>query len=345
METIWFCLVAIMIAGYVILDGFDLGAGFVSLFVARNERERMAIIGTIGPVWDGNEVWLLAGGGTLYFAFPALYSASFSGFYLALMIVLWLLILRGVSIEIRNHVDNHLWRPFWDFVFGASSALLCLLFGVALGNVIRGVPLDASGFFFIPLWTDFAPGSYAGIVDWYTILIGVASFTALAVHGCLWVALKTTSELRDRARRTAMGGWWLIVVMTFVITALSFRLQPHLAVQFSDYPFGFVFPAIALAGLAGMFWFTHAGNDRNAFLSSCAYLLGMLTSVVFGVYPLVLPASTNPDYSLNIWNAAAPKYGLIVGLWWWIPGMILAGAWSVFSYRRFAGRVSQFGHP
>jgi len=339
METIWFCLIAIMIAGYVILDGFDLGAGYAHLFVARNERERAAIIGTVGPVWDGNEVWLLAGGGTLYFAFPALYAASFSGFYLALMIVLWLLILRGVSVEVRNHIDNPLWRPFWDVVFGGSSALLCLLFGVALGNVIRGVPLDGSGYFFIPLWTDFRPETYAGIIDWYTILIGVASFSALASHGCLWVAFKTTGDLRDRARRAAMRWWWVLAVMTVIITILSFRLQPHLAAQFATYPFGFVFPAIALAGLGGMLWFTRAGRDCNAFLSSCAYLLGMLTSVVFGIYPYVLPASTKPEYSLDIFNAAAPRYGLEVGLWWWIPGMILAGAWSVFSYRRFSGRV------
>jgi len=339
METIWFCLVAIMITGYAILDGFDLGAGFAHLFVARNERERTAIIGTIGPVWDGNEVWLIAGGGTLYFAFPALYSASFSGFYLALMMVLWLLILRGVSVETRNHVDNVHWRSFWDVVFGASSALLCLLFGVALGNVIRGVPLDASGYFFIPLWTNFMPGISAGIIDWYTILIGVASCSALAVHGCLWVALKTSGDLRDRCRRAARKWWWVVAGMTIVITALSFRMQPHLAQQFANYPFGFVFPAIAIAGLAGAFWFNLAGRDRNAFLSSCAYLLGMLTSVVFGVYPYVLPANTGSEYSLNVWNAAAPRYGLEVGLWWWIPGMILAGAWSVFSYRRFAGRV------
>lgn len=339
METIWFCLVAIMIAGYVILDGFDLGAGFAHLFVARNEKERTAIIGTVGPVWDGNEVWLLAGGGTLYFAFPALYSASFSGFYLALMIVLWLLILRGVSVEIRNHNDSALWRSFWDIVFGASSALLCLLFGVALGNVIRGVPLDASGYFFIPLWTNFSPGAFAGIIDWYTVLIGIASFGALAMHGCLWVAFKTTGDLRERSRRAARGWWWVVGVMTIVITVFSFQLQPHLAQQFADYPFGFVFPAIAIAGLAGTFWFSLRGRDCNAFLSSCAYLLGMLTSVVFGVYPYVLPANTGPEYSLNVWNAAAPKYGLEVGLWWWIPGMILAGVWSWFSYRRFSGRV------
>ena len=298
------------------------------------------MIRSIGPVWDGNEVWLLAGGGTLYFAFPALYSASFSGFYLALMMVLWLLILRGVSVEIRGHVDSSLWRSFWDIVFGASSALLCLLFGVALGNVIRGVPLDSSGYFFIPLWTNFQPGDFAGIIDWYTLLIGIASFGALALHGCLWIALKTSGGLRERCQRAARGLWWLVVLMTIVITALSFRLQPHLAQQFSDYPFGFVFPAIAIAGLAGTFWFSRSGRDRNAFLSSCAYLLGMLTSVVFGVYPYVLPANTGTEYSLNIWNAAAPHYGLVVGLWWWIPGMILAGVWNWFAYRRFSGRAS-----
>ena len=146
---------AILIAGYVILDGFDLGAGVIHLFVARTQRERGQILRSVGPFWDGNEVWLLAGAGTLYFAFPALYASAFSGFYLALMIVLWLLILRGIAIEFRNHVESHLWRSFRDAVFGGSSGLLALLLGVALGNVVRGVSLDRSGYFFLPLWTDF----------------------------------------------------------------------------------------------------------------------------------------------------------------------------------------------
>jgi cytochrome d ubiquinol oxidase subunit II len=148
--TVWFCLVAIMIAGYVVLDGFDLGAGIIHLFVARTEQERQQVLRSIGPVWDGNEVWLLAAGGTLYFAFPALYAAAFSGFYLALMMVLWLLILRGISIELRSHIESPIWKPFWDLVFGGSSALLALLYGAALGNVVRGVPLDGNGFFFLP---------------------------------------------------------------------------------------------------------------------------------------------------------------------------------------------------
>src|SRR6266581_2418277 len=158
METTWFCLVAVMIAIYVVLDGFDFGAGIVHLFVARSEGERRRVLSSIGPVWDGNEVWLLAGGGTLYFAFPSLYSSSFSGFYLPLMIVLWLLILRGISIEFRNHLTSLVWQPFWDVVFAGASALLAIFFGAALGNVVRGVPLDASGDFFLPLWTNFRLG-------------------------------------------------------------------------------------------------------------------------------------------------------------------------------------------
>src|SRR5712691_1159902 len=158
METLWFCLVAGMIATYVVLDGFDLGAGIVHLLIARTDGERRQVIGAIGPVWDGNEVWLLAGGGTLYFAFPALYASSFSGFYLPLMMVLWLLILRGISIEFRNHIESHIWTPLWDVVFAGASALLTIFFGAALGNVVRGAPLDASGDFFLPLWTNFQVG-------------------------------------------------------------------------------------------------------------------------------------------------------------------------------------------
>src|SRR5437016_11644266 len=153
MGTIWFWLVAIMIAMYVLLDGFDLGAGAIHLLVAKTDEERRQVLASIGPVWDGNEVWLIAGGGTLYFAFPGLYASSFSGFYLPLMIVLWLLMLRGISIEVRNHIDSPVWKPFWDVIFAGASVLLAIDFGAALGNVVRGAPLDVAGDFFLPLWT------------------------------------------------------------------------------------------------------------------------------------------------------------------------------------------------
>ncbi|MGA3044431.1 MAG: cytochrome d ubiquinol oxidase subunit II, partial [Bryobacteraceae bacterium] len=206
MQTIWFMLVAVMIAVYVVLDGFDLGAGIVGLLVARTDREKRQVLRSIGPVWDGNEVWLLAGGGTLYFAFPALYASSFSGFYLPLMMVLWLLILRGISIEFRNHIDSLVWKPFWDAVFGGASALLAIFFGAALGNVVRGVPLDSANEFFLPLWTNFGLGRDVGILDWYTVLVAVAAFATLTMHGAHWVALKAEGELEQRARKVARLG-------------------------------------------------------------------------------------------------------------------------------------------
>jgi cytochrome d ubiquinol oxidase subunit II len=338
-ETLWFCLVAIMIAGYVVLDGFDLGAGIVHLFIARNDSERRAVIASIGPVWDGNEVWLLAGGGTLYFAFPALYASSFSGFYLPLMIVLWLLVARGISVEFRSHVASPVWTPIWDAGFAGASILLSIFFGAALGNVVRGVPLDAAGNFFLPLWSDFRASSYGGILDWYTILTGVAAFLALTMHGALWVAMRTPAPVRERAASVARRVWWGVAAITAAITAASFAIQPHLWERFTIAPWGAVFPLIALAGLLGVFLCKAPQCEMFAFLSSCAYIVGMLTSAAFGVYPLLLPSSTDPALSLTVNNSAAGSYGLRAGLAWFIPGMLLAGAYAVFTYRRFSGKL------
>jgi cytochrome d ubiquinol oxidase subunit II len=339
METIWFGLVAAMIALYVVLDGFDLGAGIVHLWVARTDRERRTVLGAIGPVWDGNEVWLLAGGGTLYFAFPALYASSFSGFYLPLMIVLWLLILRGIAIEFRNHIQSLVWQPLWDAVFAGASALLAVFFGAALGNVVRGVPLDRSGEFFLPLWTDFTAGRESGILDWYTLLIAGAALLALTAHGALWVALKTEGEVERRARRTAQQVWWVLAAWVVAITAASFRVQPHLQESFAARPWGCIFPLAALVGLAGMRIRSGRREGLDAFLCSCLFLLGMLTSAAFGLYPNVLPSNRDPALSLTVLNAAAAPYGLRVGLMWFVPGMLLTATYFVYSYRSFAGKV------
>jgi cytochrome d ubiquinol oxidase subunit II len=340
MEIVWFCLVAIMIAGYVILDGFDLGSGIVHYCVGRTGAERRQVIQAIGPVWDGNEVWLLAGGGTLYFAFPGLYSASFSGFYLPLMMVLWLLILRGIAIEFRHHLANPIWRPFFDTLFMGASALLAIFFGAALGNVVRGVPLDRTGTFFLPLWTDFKAGPDAGILDWYTVLIGVLAFLTLAQHGAWWLALKTAGVLEQRARSVAGLAWYGVTGMTLIATGATLRIQPQVMKNLSEYPWGFVFPALALGGLAGAALFGRRSDNLKAFLSSCVYIAGMLTSAAFGVFPYVLPSNTDPALGLTISNTATASYGLTVALVWWIPGMLLVLAYSTFIYRHFAGKVS-----
>jgi len=339
METLWFCLVAVMVAVYVLLDGFDLGAGAIHFLVAKNVEERRQVIATIGPVWDGNEVWLLAAGGVLYFAFPLLYASGFSGFYLPLMVVLWLLIVRGTSIEFRNHIKSTAWIPFWDFAFSAASLLLAVFLGAALGNVVRGVPLDASGYFFEPLWTNFELGDNTGILDWYTIVVGVTALVALMMHGSLWVQLKTDGAVRKRAARVAAWTWWGVLILTGVLTMITFGVQPQIMANFKTWPAGFILPAIAIAGLAGVQFELRRGKELNAFLASGGYLLGMLTSVVFGVYPMVLPAR-NAAYSLTITNAEAGNYGLKVGVIWWIIGMLLACGYFSYVYRTFAGKIN-----
>jgi len=338
MGTLWFCLVAIMVALYVLLDGFDLGAGAIHLLVAKTDDERRQVLASIGPVWDGNEVWLLAAGGTLYFAFPALYAGGFSGFYLPLMMVLWLLILRGISIEFRNHIHSPVWEPLWDFLFSASSFLLAVFFGAAMGNVVRGVPLDASGYFFEPLWTNFQLGEQTGNLNWYTILVGMLALLALVMHGGLWVRMKTSGPVSERAGKLAARTWFGVLALTAVVTAVTFRVQPQVLVNLKTRPWGFVFPALAIAGLAGVAFELIRKDELKAFLASCAYLAGMLTSTAFGVYPMVLPAR-DPAYSMTIASAKAGDYGLKLGLVWWVIGMALATGYFRFVYRSFAGKV------
>jgi cytochrome d ubiquinol oxidase subunit II len=330
METVWFCIVAVMLAAYVLLDGFDLGAGVIHLFAARGDAERRSIIASIGPVWDGNEVWLLAAGGTLYFAFPGLYAAGFSGFYLALMIVLWLLMLRGLAIELRSHFENPLWRSFWDAVFSGSSALIAIFYGAALGNVVRGVPLNKDGYFFVSLWTNFKPGANPGIIDWYTVLVGVSA---------LWVMLKTAGQVAIRARAIASPVYWAVCVAVLGISVASFAIQPHLGESFDAHPLLWAFPVLAAAGLLGLRFCLSAKEDLWAFLSSGVFIVALLCSAAFGLYPNVLPSVTDPGLSLTIHNVAAPSYGLRVGFAWWIPAFILATSYSFVVYRHFRGKV------
>ena len=339
METIWFIFVALMVTMYVLLDGFDLGAGAIHLFAARNDRERRTIIRAIGPVWDGNEVWLIAAGGTLFFAFPTLYASGFSGFYLPLIIVLWLLMIRGLSIELRGHISDPMWASFWDAAFFVGSSLLAVYYGAALGNVVRGVPLDESGYFFQPLWTDFSPFSGTpGILDWYTVLIGLLALTTLVVHGSNFIAVKTEDDLNARSRRIARRFSFATILLTLFATPATFWVSPEMLRSFNERPYGYILPLVAVAGLAGMVYFDLRGRDRGAFLSSSAYIVGMLTSTVFGVYPKVLPA-VDPANSLTVQNASASTYGMAVGLVWWSIGMVLAVVYFTVIYRLFRGKV------
>jgi cytochrome d ubiquinol oxidase subunit II len=347
MGFVWFWIVAVMIAAYVVLDGFDLGVGILSAVLARSEEDRRTMIRSIGPVWDGNEVWLLAGGGTLYFAFPLLYASSFSGFYLPLMIVLWLLIARGASVELRMHIDHPVWRSFFDGLFFVASLLLAIFFGAALANVIRGVPLGHDGYFFLPLWTNWRTGAQPGILDWYTVIGGVVALAALAAHGALWLVLKAPGELEDRARRAATALWAVLLLITLVSLPATIAVRPSALDNYKAHPVLFAIPLLVVATLIGMLSFTRQRKPVAAFTSSCLYLVFMLVGAAAGLYPTLLPSSGDPALSITVASALTGPHSLHVGLVWWSVGLVLALTYIVTAYSLFRGKVSAetgYGH-
>jgi cytochrome d ubiquinol oxidase subunit II len=340
METLWFCILAGMLTIYVVLDGFDLGAGVIHLWVAKTPAERALVIRAVGPVWDGNEVWLLASGGALFVGFPVLFATSFSGFYLPLMMVLWLLTGRALGIEFRHQLEHPAWTGFWDVVFSLSSGLLALFFGVALGNVVRGVPIEFDGTFFEPLWRSFEPGSTSGVLDGYTVLAGLTAVAALTHHGSLWIAKKTEGVVQERSRRTAKWSGWATVALLLLVTIWTHRVQPHMPERFAAQPWGHVFPLLAAGGLGTAIWMRRRKRDTAAFLASAGFLAAMLASVAFSLYPYMLPSTGYRGYgALTVHNAAAPASSLKTALAWWIPGMIPVIGYFVFVYRKFAGKI------
>lgn len=340
MPTVWFILIAGILTAYVLLDGFDLGAGAVYLFVTKDDKERQAVLKAILPVWDGNEVFLVAAGGALLVSFPLLYASSLSGFYIPIFVVFWLLMLRGVGIEMRETFDHEMWRAFWDFVFFAGSLPLPFFFGVALANVMRGVPVGKNHYFFQPLWTDplQAFSSNPGILDWFTVLIGFLALAALVMHGTAYLAVKTLGGLRTSCRIVMGTAWLTTACLTGLATPLTFHFLPRRFENFVDMPWGFVFPAVAVVGLLVAGFSLVKGWDRVAFGGSCAYIAGMISSTAFAIYPNVLPAA-DPRNSITISQAAASHHSLVVGLIGWGIGLTLACGYFGIVYWMFRGKV------
>ena len=340
MIAFWYAAVAAMLTVYVVLDGFDFGVGILHLFVARTDAERREVLASIEPVWDGNEVWLIASGGVLFLAFPRAYAAGFSGFYLPLMMVLWLLILRGISIELRSHLDNPLWRSFWDAVLALASATMAIVLGAALGNVLRGVPLDQTGFFHGPLFTDFRLGRQPGVLDWYTLLIGLFAFAALSAHGALYLAGRVQGRVLDRTLAVAQVAWPVVAVLGLVCIATTRRVRPEIYQNLLARPWSWPLVLVAAGGLLTVFDGLFRGRRRAAFRGSVAFLAGTLAATAAGSFPVLLSSTLGPDLSLTAGAAAAGEHGLRVGLAWWIPGILLAVGYTAFMYRS-----RSHGHP
>jgi cytochrome bd ubiquinol oxidase subunit II len=348
MGILWFWIVTLMLTAYVVFDGLDLGVGIIYLLVSRTERERTQALRSIGPVWDGNEVWLLASGGTLFFAFPLAYASAFSGFYLALMIVLWLIMLRGVSIELRNYFDDAVWRTFFDGLFSVSSILLTAFFGAALGNVLRGLPVGADGYFFLPLWTNGRTGTNPGIIDWYTVLGGVLALAALSLHGALYLALKTEGDLEARALQLGRQMWTVTLLLTVIGVPATVLARPAVLNNYAGHQVAYLVPLSIITSFGLMRFTMNSGARLSALLASFAYLASMLIGAATALFPALIPAVGTPALDITIDRALSSAHTLRVGLAWWSVGMVLAVLYTVIVYRLFRGKVptdvSGYGH-
>ncbi len=339
MEMLWFWLVSVMVAIYVVMDGFDFGAGILHLVVAKTNEERREVLGAIGPLWDGNEVWLLAGGGSLFLAFPKVLAAGFSGFYLAMWLVVWSLMLRGISIEFRSHVEDGLWRHFWDGTFALSSLLLPVLLGAALGNVLRGVPLDATGYFSMPLWSDFRLGAHPGVLDWYTVLIGVFALVTVAAHGALFLAWKTEGPVHRRSAALSRNLWLLVLVLWVLASFATSVVNPAIFRNLPQAPLAWVAILIFLTGLGLVFVGIKRERFLLAFLGSGAFILGLLAASAACVYPVMLKSTLDPAFDLTALNASVSGHGLRTGLVWWLIGFPIAIGYVIFLFRFHRGKV------
>lgn len=336
---LWFAIAAVMLTAYVVLDGFDLGAGVLHLYVARTDQERRQVLAAIGPYWDGNEVWLLATGGALFVAFPPVLASGLSGFYFAIFLVLWGLILRGISIEFRSHVEHPLWRAAWDFVFSVASAVLPVLFGAALGNLIRGLPIDRDGHFALALFTDFTARPPVGILDWYTILAGVFGFLAIGGHGAAFLAWKTDGAVHARSRRAAIWLYAGVAVLWPAATGLTDFVNADLFAALPRRPLAWLAVLLALSGLIAVGLGLRRRRDLQAFLGSCAFIGGMLAATAACIFPVMLRSVGSEGQSLTAYNASVPISSLRIAFSWWLVGFPLAIFYVFTVFRIHRGKA------
>jgi cytochrome d ubiquinol oxidase subunit II len=329
LATLWFLLVGVLLTGYAILDGFDLGVGVLHLFVAKDDRERRVMLNAVGPVWDGNEVWLLTGGGALFAAFPAVYATVFSGMYLALMLLLAALIARAVSLEFRSKEPGARWRRFWDVAFAVGSFLPALLLGVALGNVMRGLPLSADG--------EFA-GTFLGLLNPFSLLVGALSTAVFTLHGAVWLELKTEGELKARVRRAGDRAYTVVIALA-VLAALSSRFSaPRLWIAF-EAALPWLAPVLLAASLFALPRARAQGRGGLAFALSAAAIAAFMAIVGLGIHPYLVPPLDGFSTGLTVAGSASSPLTLRAMLAIALVGMPLVVAYTVFIYRRFRGPV------
>lgn len=325
LTDLWFLLIAVLWTGYFVLEGFDFGVGILLRVLGRDDTDRRVLVNTIGPVWDGNEVWLLVAGGATFAAFPLWYASLFSGFYLALLVILVALIGRGVAFEFRGKIDSARWRGTWDWVITIGSAVPALLWGVAFGNIVHGVPLDAQHHF---------TGSFFTLLNPYALLGGLATLSVFALHGTVFLALKTTGQVRDRARS-------LIAPLGSAAVLCGGGFLAWTALDHGGWTW--VFAAAAAVSLAAGILLGTGGRDGLSFLCTALAIVGITATLFWSLYPAVLPSTTDPAFSLTTANASSTHYTLQIMSWVAVaftPVVLAYQAWTYWVFRKRVGRHS-----
>jgi cytochrome bd ubiquinol oxidase subunit II len=340
MIAMWYAIAGFTIILYLVLDGRNFGAGMLHWLVAKTPEERRQVVAAIGPLWSWHEVWLVAFGGTLFAVFPRLLASAFAGYYLALFLILWCLILRGISLEVGGHIDDRLWQGFWDFVFVVANTLLAIVFGAAAGNMARGVPIASDGTFSMAFFTDFAPRGYVGLIDWYTLSVALFATVALAAHGATYLTLKTEGAVHERSASYARLLWAAAAPLLLAISVESEFVRPDLLGHAIQNPFwwlGFLLVCgaaiVLVSGLA-------TRRELRAFIGSNLLLAGLLATGAAAIFPVVLHSTLAPEDSLTAYDVAAGPKSLAYATVWWPFGFVLAAAYFVFVSRQYAGKVS-----
>ena len=335
MVELWYGLLSITLVLFAVLDGWNIGAGAVHFVIGRSAGERRALMAALGPLWSWHEVWLIAAGGTLLLAFPAVLAAAFSGFYLALWMVLWGLMLRGIAIEVAGHIGDGLWQSAWDAIFAAASLLLAVLFGAAFGNVLRGVPLDASGAFGMALFTDFGVRGQVGILDWYTLSVAVFTVLALAAHGATYLGVTAPPPLAARSVSLARRLWMAALPAFVGVSIATASVRPELFDGLRRRPLAW----LAVAAVAAGAWAIATGLRRaspvRALAGSSAVLAGIVGAAAVSLFPVMLHSTLDQARSITAYQAATAGRSLALALWWWPLAFVLAFAYAALVLRRY----------
>jgi len=329
LNVIWFILVTVLLAVYAILDGFDLGVGILHLFVKGEENKRI-LMNSIGPVWDGNEVWLLAGGGSIFAAFPLVYATAFSSFYLAVYLLLLALFFRAISFEFRGKVESPGWRKFWDYSFGIGSLLPAVLLGVAYGNILRGLPLDANKIF---------TGSFFDLLNPYAVLIGILALVMCLMQGAIYLTHKTEGELKEKYEKLATKFWVAFIALWFVVTVLSLFISKFLFDGITKSPFFWVLFLLFLFSIAMIPVTLKAKNNKRAFLFSSLSIFAMIGLSAVGLFPRLIPSLTDLKNSLTIINASSTQGTLTAMLIIALIGMPFVLGYTIYIYKVFKGKT------